>query len=206
MQALGLMADVVIVNLLIMVCSLPVVTAGAAIAAGHGTLLEMVREEGSRTVATFFRHFRSSWRTATVGWLLLLAVGAVLVWEYWALGRWDGGAAFAAQAAVVAGLILVGLWAAWFFPLASRGERFWPTAKLSALLGVGKLPRSIAAMVIMALPAILLLLNPTGWALWLAVMVILGLALVIYLVDLVVVGVLDRLDGRQPRDPMAEER
>ena len=92
-QALGLAADVVVVNALTIVCSLPVVTAGAALSAAHGTLLEMVREEGAKPARTYFSYFTRTWRTATFGWLLLLAVGSVLGWEDWALGRMDGGAA-----------------------------------------------------------------------------------------------------------------
>ena len=66
-QALGLAADVVVVNALTIVCSLPVVTAGAALSAAHGTLLEMVREEGAKPARTYFSYFTRTWRTATFG-------------------------------------------------------------------------------------------------------------------------------------------
>ena len=194
--ALGLAADVVVVNALTIVCSLPVVTAGAALSAAHGTLLEMVREEGAKPARTYFSYFTRTWRTATFGWLLLLAVGSVLGWEYWALGRMDGGAALVAQAGVLAGAILVTLWAVWFFPLASRGEGFARTAKLAALLALGKLPRSLLASVWLLIPAVLIILNPGGWVLWLAVMAIIGVALMLYLVDLVVVETIDSLPPR----------
>ncbi|MDO5675916.1 MAG: DUF624 domain-containing protein [Propionibacteriaceae bacterium] len=185
MQALLLAADVVIINVLLIFTALPVVTAGAALAAAHGTLLELINDEHDGVVRTFFRYFRRSWKTATPGWLILLLGGAVLVWEYWALGRMDGGAAVVAQAAVVAGAFLLALWAVWFFPLASRGEAFKPTAKLAAALGIGKLPRSLLALVMLALPAIALLASPGAWAIWLAAMAVLGWALPLYLADLV---------------------
>ena len=108
----------------------------------------------------------------------------------------DGGAALVAQAGVLAGAILVTLWAVWFFPLASRGEGFARTAKLAALLALGKLPRSLLASVWLLIPAVLIILNPGGWVLWLAVMAIIGVALMLYLVDLVVVETIDSLPPR----------
>lgn len=194
MQAVSLAADVVIINVLLIVCSLPLVTAGAATTAAHGALLEAVREEDSgKPVRSFFGHFRRTWRVGGLGGLLVIGLGLLLAWEYWALGRMDGGAAFLAQAAVVAGAILVTLWSVWFFPLATRGEGFVATAKLAALLGVGKLPRSVLGVAILAAPGVVLLANPGVWPVWLAGMAIIGFALVIYLVDLLVFGVLDQL-------------
>lgn len=192
-QAFGLATDVVIINALTIVCSLPVVTAGAALSAAHGTLLEMVREEGSKPVRTYFSYVARTWKTASTGWLLVLAVAALLAWEYWALGRMDGGLAFVAQAGVLAGAIVVALWVVWFFPLASRGEGFRRTAKLAALLGIGKLPRTLLGLVWLAIPVVLIILNPGGWVLWLAAMAIIGVALMLYMVDLALVGTLDAL-------------
>ncbi|WP_157633359.1 hypothetical protein [Tessaracoccus flavus] len=46
------------------------------------------------------------------------------------------------------------------------------------------------------IPAVLIILNPGGWVLWLAVMAIIGVALMLYLVDLVVVETIDSLPPR----------
>ena len=65
-------------NLLWMVCSLPVFTAGAATAALYDVSLRIAREEDPPLTTRFFRAFRENFRQATVLWLILLGVGALL--------------------------------------------------------------------------------------------------------------------------------
>lgn len=65
-------------NLLWLICSLPVVTAGAATAALYYSCLKLVRDEDSHVGATFFRAFRENFKQATVLWLILLGVGLFL--------------------------------------------------------------------------------------------------------------------------------
>ena len=65
-------------NLLWMVCSLPVFTAGAATAALYDVTLRIAREEDPPLTTRFFRAFRENFRQATVLWLILLGVGALL--------------------------------------------------------------------------------------------------------------------------------
>ena len=65
-------------NLLWMVCSLPVFTAGAATAALYDVTLRIAREEDPPLTTRFFRAFRENFRQATILWLILLGVGALL--------------------------------------------------------------------------------------------------------------------------------
>ena len=65
-------------NLLWMVCSLPVFTAGAATAALYDVTLRLAREEEPPVTTRFFKAFRENFRQATVLWLILLGVGALL--------------------------------------------------------------------------------------------------------------------------------
>ena len=65
-------------NLLWMVCPLPVFTAGAATAALYDVTLRIAREEDPPLTTRFFRAFRENFRQATVLWLILLGVGALL--------------------------------------------------------------------------------------------------------------------------------
>ena len=65
-------------NLLWLLCSLPVFTVGAATTALYYVSLKIVREEEAHIAATFFRAFRENFRQATVLWLILLGVGLFL--------------------------------------------------------------------------------------------------------------------------------
>ena len=65
-------------NLLWLVCSLPVVTAGAATAALYAVTLKLVEDDTGHLTKRFFRAFRENFRQATALWLILLAGGVVL--------------------------------------------------------------------------------------------------------------------------------
>ena len=65
-------------NLLWIVCSLPVITAGAATAALYDVTLRLAREEEPPLTRQFFKAFQENFRQATVLWLILLGVGALL--------------------------------------------------------------------------------------------------------------------------------
>ena len=65
-------------NVLWFVCSLPIVTMGAATTALYYACLKLVREEDSHVVAQFFRSFRENFRQATGIWLILLGCGLFL--------------------------------------------------------------------------------------------------------------------------------
>ena len=65
-------------NLLWMVCSLPVFTAGAATAALYDVTLRLAREEAPPLTRQIFKAFRENFRQATILWLILLGIGALL--------------------------------------------------------------------------------------------------------------------------------
>lgn len=65
-------------NLLWFVCSIPVVTLGAATTALYYATLKLARDEEGDVTTMFFRSFRQNFRQATVLWLILLGVGLFL--------------------------------------------------------------------------------------------------------------------------------
>ena len=67
-----------LLNLLWFVCSLPIVTIGAATTALYYASLKLVRDEDHHIVSQFFRSFRENFKQATVLWLILLGTGLFL--------------------------------------------------------------------------------------------------------------------------------
>lgn len=75
---IGKLCDVMILNVLWLICSIPIVTVGAATTAVYYVTLKLVRDEEGPTIRSFFRSFRENFRQATILWLILLIVGALL--------------------------------------------------------------------------------------------------------------------------------
>ena len=78
---IGKFFDVMILNILWVVCSIPIVTAGASTTAVYYVTLKLVRDEEGSTVKAFFKSFQENFKQATVIWLILLAAGAVISFD-----------------------------------------------------------------------------------------------------------------------------
>ena len=116
---LAKLADLVILNLLIVVFSLPIVTAGAAITAGHYATLKLHRGEGY-VIKNYWKSFRLNFAQSTVIWIsyaiyIVLSVGVIFVFSKQntlLAGRVQGG---------VVGLVIISLFLfSWIIPLQAR--------------------------------------------------------------------------------------
>lgn len=81
-QFLSKMADLMWLNILTMICCIPIVTAGASLTALHYMVLKIVRNEEGYITRGFFKAFKENFRQSTLIWLLFLVVAAVLGIDY----------------------------------------------------------------------------------------------------------------------------
>ena len=77
MRVLGKISDLMILNILTLLCCIPLVTAGAAFTAMHYVSLKMVRGEESGITKMFFHSFKDNLKQSTVIWILFLLVAAI---------------------------------------------------------------------------------------------------------------------------------
>ena len=156
MRVLNRVGDLLILNVLMIVCCIPVITAGAAFTAMHYVLLKIVRGEEGYLIRGFFFFFRSNFRQATLIWLLMLLVVAVYVGDIWIFNY--SGLVFPkpliiAVAAVAFVLLMI---AVYVFPLQARFENSVKnTLKNAMLLAFANLPRTILMMACYILPLVL---------------------------------------------------
>ncbi len=78
MRAIGRVGDLALVNILFLVCSIPVITLGASATALYTVSLQMVRGEEKQLVKTFFSAFGRNFGQATLLTVLFLLLGAGL--------------------------------------------------------------------------------------------------------------------------------
>ena len=74
-------------NILWLVCSLPIFTIGASTTALYYTSFKIAKTEGSYITTMFFRSFKQNFKQATVIWLIMLATGIVIFMDAVLLGR-----------------------------------------------------------------------------------------------------------------------
>jgi len=157
--------DLLLVNLLFVVCSLPVVTMGASATAMYYVLGRIRRHEGTVT-KDFFRSFRENFRQATLYWGVLLLVALALYWNFRLISGWTG----ALYSVMMVLLILVSWfavsWGSVVFPLLSRFDNTPAATARNAGILVFAVPlRTLAAAAINALPVALAVFLPGVFAL-----------------------------------------
>ena len=89
MRFLGTMADLMILNMLTVVCCIPVVTAGAAFTAMHYVLQKLVRGEENYISKQFFHSFKENFLQATAIWIVMAVVYVALFID-WRILRMQG--------------------------------------------------------------------------------------------------------------------
>lgn len=130
-------------NMLWMVCSLPIVTIGASTTALYYATLKLARGEEGDVTKMFFHSFRQNFKQATILWGILLGVGLFLALDYYVLihlRQTSQGAVAVAWtvilAIVIAATVMYAIELVFVFPLLSRVENtVWAMLKNSFLIG-----------------------------------------------------------------------
>lgn len=174
MSALSAIADLVILNLVVLVCCIPVVTVGAALTGMHYVLLKMVRDEEGYIVRSYFRSFKENFLQATCIWLLFLAFGLLLVLDLRLTGSGAAGLQLPSvfRMLLAAGGIYIFLTGLYAFPLLARfHSTVAGTLRNAAVLAAGAFPRTLG----MAAATVLLPLAVSLFTPLLPVLLLLGL-------------------------------
>ena len=122
-RVLNKLADLLILNLLFLVTSLPVFTIGAGLAAMYTVSLRSVRYGDGYVAKVYFQAFRRNFRQATAAWLLCLAALVLLFFDirFWsAAGTVFGGLARGALVLSYGIAILFWIVAMWLFPVIAK--------------------------------------------------------------------------------------
>jgi uncharacterized membrane protein YesL len=152
-NTLTFFGDIVILNLLFVLCSIPIFTIGASAAACYaGVSRTLQKRETGLVFRAFFADFRAAFRQATAGWLLELLVLAVLAGDLWfAIVYSEPNNTFFLIFAIAVGAVVL-LASLWFYPLVARFQNtFSGQLKNSFLLAFAQFPRTLLALLVWAL-------------------------------------------------------
>ena len=152
---LGRVWDLFMLNWLFILCSLPVLTAGAALTALHHVALQIVREDDTYLAREFFRAFRREWKQSTLLWLpMLLAAAVLLADQILLLPAFTGALRAALFAATVFFEVFWLVLLVYAFPMLARyANPLRQTVKNALLVAVWQFPQTIlCAALYLALP------------------------------------------------------
>lgn len=195
-QFLVRVGDLMILNALFILCSLPVVTLGASLTAMHRVTQNMLFEQEEPLLKAFFRAFRQNFRQSTLAWLVELVVIVSLVCDVLlVMAYFDGGLAKAMYILVaVLAILVVGVFS-YLMPLIARYENgMRQQVNNAVVLAIIKLPKTVLLTLLNLLPVILLLISVPVFVQTLIFWVIIGFAFVSFLTSSILKPVFQQLE------------
>ena len=182
MRFLTKIADLMVLNILFCVTSIPLITIGASWTALYSVTLKMVRDEEGSVSRSYFRSFRQNFRQATLLWLGVLVVLALLVLDIRVLNGMAGGTAPGLLRVGVEILAFLGIMVLqYLFPSLARFEAsLADTLKNACMMALAHLPKT-ALMTAAVVGAVwITLINNTTIAVGLMVWPLIGFALMAF--------------------------
>jgi uncharacterized membrane protein YesL len=160
MVFLSRVADLMLLNLLVMTMCIPIITIGPALTALHYVLLKMARKEEGYLFVPFLKSFKANFKIATLCWLIMLALMMVFYVDMEIIN--NSGLEFARwlRTALYA-VLLIGVMAGiYVFPLIARFENnIRNTFKNALYMAIINLPKTALMIVIYLIPPALALLS-----------------------------------------------
>ena len=155
MNFLNRVADLIWLNILTMICCIPIITIGASLTAMNYVLLKMAKNEEGYITKAFFKSFKQNFGQATLILLIQFVIygilaGDLFIFRYAAMDfpGW-------VQIAVIAVGILVTFATIYLYPLLARYDNtIKATYKNSFLMGVLSLPRTLLMVLCWIIPVI----------------------------------------------------
>lgn len=191
---MGKVADLVILNLLVIICSLPIFTIGASWTALYFVTIRMAKNEESYVIKDFLHSFKDNFKQATIIWLFALVAIVVFVGDIWIYRVMPGAVPQPLMVAVMAVAFLVICTIMYVFPVLSRFQNtIKGTIKNAFLISLVNIPYTLAFIVLAVIPLIALVfvyqLAP--------IIIIVGISLPAYLASFLWVRIFRKFEPKE---------
>ena len=166
-QFMNRVADIMWLNILFIICCIPVITIGASVTAMYYVTLKMVRNEESYITKSFFKSFKLNFRQATVIWLILVIAGGLLAFDFAIMtGRLgvsieNSTLASAMQVLLIVVFIFYIFTATFVFPVLSKFyNSIKNTIKNAFIMSIRHFPVTLACIAVGIIVALLIIYIP----------------------------------------------
>lgn len=161
MRIMARLFDMISLNIVFLLCCLPVITIGASCTALHTVVLKTAAGVEPYVVKSFFEAFRKNFRQSTVSWIIMLIAGGFLYVDSLMAKHLGTGGLFMKLLLGIAS-ILCFLGALYIFPIQARYDNtIHSNFKNALLLAVRHFPKTILLAFTVLVPAGLLLYGAT---------------------------------------------
>ena len=193
MRALTDLSTLMFLNILTVIFCIPVVTAGASLAAMHYVIMEMIEERGGPLLSEFWKRFKENLKNATPIWLILLAAALFLFADYRIISSGQAGLPRAMLIPIYAAAFVLAALYVYVIPLTARFVyRTGAAFKNAGILAIAYFPRTLL-MIFISVVVPYLLLNVTRL---MPLFFLLGFSLPAYFCALAYMPIIEKMIGK----------
>ncbi len=119
---MGKIADVMVLNLLWIVCCIPIVTIGPAATATYYVALRLANDEDGYIAKNFFKSFKQNFRQGMIIGIIMTVIGALFAYDFYLYRQLTGGM-MKALSMILLGIMILYLFAlTYVFPILAKFE------------------------------------------------------------------------------------
>lgn len=179
--AMSRAADLILLNLIFLVCCIPLVTIGASVTALYYVTLKMTRNEESYLIRSFLKSFRQNFRQSTLIWIILLLAAFLLGTDFAIIDIFSDTPIRMLRYPLMVIVFFLAMILLYVFPLQAKFENtIAQTFKNALLMSLRHLPVTLVMLCICAVPMALTLSHPAAFAYGIFLWVMIGFSLIAF--------------------------
>lgn len=201
-------ADICILNVLCLLCCIPIVTGGAAVTAMYYVTLKMVRNEEAYIVRSFFKSFKENLKQGTLIHIIALVVGVVLLLDLRISTAMSGTMGKVLNFIFIAFFIVYFVILIYVYPVLSKFYNSIRNTIINALLmSIRHLPYTVIMAVICVCPVLLFLYVPSYQVVSILIMlfILMGFGTIAYLNSFFLVKIFDNYIPEEDKETDLDE-
>lgn len=193
-EILGRVTDIVVLNFLFIVSSIPIVTIGASLSAVYSVAMKMVKDEDVYIAKEYMKQFKENFKHSTTVWIFIMIIVSVLAIDFYISDMIYS--EFIRNVFqyifTIIGVILMFV-ITYVFPLVSKFENtIKNTIKNSILISIQNLPYTIIMVLVNLSPMIIMFLCRNYWGYVLFFYLVVGYGITAYINSIFLDKILNR--------------
>ena len=187
--------DMVALNIVFLICCIPIITIGASCTALHTMMLKIVGGEEPYIIKGFFKAFKENFVQSTISWIILFVAGGFLYIDSLMIVRMGTGG-FAMKIILGIASVVYGFTLLYIFPIQARYKNTLRANYKNALLvAIRHLPKTILLAFSVIAPIVLTLYGATRiFLLMIVCFLLIGVSFITSVQDRIILKIFQQYD------------
>lgn len=192
-NGLSRICDFLLLNLLWVLCSIPIITIGVSTTALYYCMMKINRERDSGIIKMFFKSFRQNFKQGCILTIVFLFSGIFLYVDIQACKAIGGALENIITVILLVFVVIWGIMISYSFPLLAQFDNtIKNTLKNSLILAISNIKKTVPVFILNAVPVVMFFGLPYVFAFCLPLLLTFGVALIAFINSKILISVFDK--------------